>query len=92
MQSMRQRILSCALIILCSLLLHSARAAALSAAYDQSFDAAYMSILQRTSDTEMELQGYARNLVVLFQDRRIDAVGVYDFQAEHFLRGTSEEL
>ena len=92
MQSMRQRILSCALIMLCILLLRTPHAAALSAAYDQSFDAAYMSILQRMSDTEMELQGYARNLVVLFQDRRIDAVGVYDFQAEHFLRGTSEEL
>ena len=78
--------------LLCALLLHAAHADALSLAYDRNYGTAYVTILQSTADVPIEAQGYTRRQLELFQDRRVDAAEVYDFQAEQFLRGAAEEL
>ena len=79
--------------LLCTLLLlHAAHADALSLAYDRNYGTAYVTILQSTADVPIEAQGYTRRQLELFQDRRVDAAEVYDFQAEQFLRGAAEEL
>ena len=78
--------------LLCTLLLHADHTDALSLAYDRNYGTAYVSILQSSADVPIEAQGYARRQLELFQDRRVDAAEVYDFQAEQFLRGAAEEL
>ena len=78
--------------LLCTLLLPAAHADALSLAYDRNYGTAYVTILQSTADVPIEAQGYTRRQLELFQDRRVDAAEVYDFQAEQFLRGAAEEL
>ena len=78
--------------LLCTLLLHAAHADALSLAYDRNYGTAYVTILQSTADVPIEAQGYTRRQLELFQDRRVDAIEVYDFEAERYRRGTSEEL
>ena len=80
------------LFALFALLLYIPRADALTVAYDQNYGTAYVNVLRRASVEPLEAQGYARRLLELFQDRRADAVEVYDFQAEQFLRGAAEEL
>ena len=80
------------LFALLALLLYIPRADALTVAYDQNYGTAYVNVLRRASVEPLEAQGYARRLLELFQDRRADAVEVYDFQAEQFLRGAAEEL
>ena len=80
------------LFALLALLLYIPRANALTVAYDQNYGTAYVDVLRRASVEPLEAQGYARRLLELFQDRRADAVEVYDFQAEQFLRGAAEEL
>ena len=80
------------LFALFALLLYIPRADALTVAYDQNYGTAYVNVLCRASVEPLEAQGYARRLLELFQDRRADAVEVYDFQAEQFLRGAAEEL
>ena len=80
------------LFALLALLLYIPRANALTVAYDQNYGTAYVDVLRRASVEPLEAQGYARRLLELFQDRRVDAVEVYDFQAEQFLRGAAEEL
>ena len=80
------------LFALLALLLYIPRADALTVAYDQNYGTAYVNVLRRSSVEPLEAQGYARRLLELFQDRRADAVEVYDFQAEQFLRGAAEEL
>ena len=80
------------LLALCAVWLSASHASALSLAYDRNYGAAYVNILQGAADVPLEPRGYARNLLDLFQDRRVDAVEIYDFQAERFRRGTSEML
>ncbi len=67
-------------------------AEAVSIAYDRNDGTTYMEILQNTSAVPLEPKGCARGMVELFQDRGVDAVEVYAFQAERFLRGASEPL
>ena len=69
------------LFALLALLLYIPRADALTVAYDQNYGTAYVNVLRRASVEPLEAQGYARRLLELFQDRRADAVEVYDFQA-----------
>ena len=88
----RAQFLACGLIALLCVLLIPASTSALSLAYDRNYGTAYGTILQSTADVPIEAQGYTRNQLELFLDRRVDAVEVYDFQAEQFLRGAAEEL
>ena len=67
-------------------------AQALTLAYDRNYGTAYMNILRNACEEPMETQGYTRRRLELFQDRRVDAIEVYDFEAERYQRGTSEEL
>ena len=88
----RARFLARGLIALLCVLLIPASTSALTIAYDRNYDTAYVNILQSTADVPIEAQGYTRNQLELFLDRRVDAAEVYDFQAEQFLRGAAEEL
>ena len=88
----RARFLAGGLIALLCVLLIPASTSALTIAYDRNYDTAYVNILQSTADVPIEAQGYTRNQLELFLDRRVDAAEVYDFQAEQFLRGAAEEL
>lgn len=88
----RAQFLACGLIALLCVLLIPASTSALSLAYDRNYGTAYGTILQSTADVPIEAQGYTRNQLELFLDRRVDAAEVYDFQAEQFLRGAAEEL
>ena len=88
----QSRYFVCALTALLYLLVLSCTASALSLAYDRNYGAAYVNILQGAADVPLEPHGYAQSLLDLFQDRRVDAVEIYEFQAVHFQRGTSEAL
>lgn len=73
-------------------LLPTAHAQALTIAYDRNYGTAYASILQRMCTDEVETLGYIRRRLELFQDRHVDAVEVYDFEAERYQRGAAEPL
>ena len=81
----------CLLVMVC-LLLPAARADALTLGYDRNYGTAYVNILRRASMEPMEILGCTHKRLELFQDRRVDAIEVYDFEAERFQRGTSEPL
>lgn len=81
----------CLLVMVC-LLLSAARADALTLGYDRNYGTAYVNILRRASMEPMEMLGCTHKRLELFQDRRVDAIEVYDFEAERFQRGTSEPL
>ena len=81
----------CLLATVC-LLLPAARADALTLGYDRNYGTAYVNILRRASMEPMEMLGCTHKRLELFQDRRVDAIEVYDFEAERFQRGTSEPL
>lgn len=92
-----KRLRSLSLLALCllaavCLLLPAARADALTLGYDRSYGAAYVNILRRACTEPMEVLGYTDKCLELFQDRRVDAIEVYDFEAERFQRGTSDPL
>lgn len=67
-------------------------AQALTLAYDRNYGTAYMNILRNACEEPMVTLGYTSSRLGLFQDRRVDAIEVYDFEAERYRRGTSEEL
>ena len=83
---------SCAAAVLLLALLISPSAQALSLAYEHNFGTVYADALQRGCAEPLDTLGLSANLIEIFQDRRVDAVELYDFQAERFLRGSSEEL
>ena len=92
-----ERLRSLSLLSLCllatvCLLLTAARADALTLGYDRNYGTAYVNILRRASMEPMEMLGCTHKRLELFQDRRVDAIEVYDFEAERFQRGTSEPL
>ena len=72
-------------------LLASMRTAeALSLVYAHNFGTAYADTLRRASSEPLDAQGLSTNLLEIFQDHRADAVELYDFQAEQFVRGSTE--
>ena len=73
-------------------LTHVSAAAPLSVACEKNFGLDYIDALHRASFTPLHAQGTTVNLLELFQDRRVDAIEAYGFQAEYFLKGASEEL
>ena len=75
-----------------ALLLPMSHAQALTIAYDRNYGTAYANILQRMCTDEVETLGYTRSRLDLFQDRRVDAIEVYDFEAERYQRGTTKTL
>jgi hypothetical protein len=92
-----ERLRSLSLLSLCllgavCLLLPAARADALTLGYDRNYGTAYVNILRRASMEPMEMLGCTHKRLELFQDRHVDAIEVYDFEAERFQRGTSESL
>ena len=74
---------ACALVLLASM----RTAEALSLVYAHNFGTAYADTLRRASS---DAQGLSTNLLEIFQDHRADAVELYDFQAEQFVRGSTE--
>ena len=66
--------------------------APLSVACEKNFGLDYIDALHKASSTPLHAQGTTVNLLELFQDRRVDAIEAYGFQAEYFLKGASEEL
>ena len=86
------RLLTCALIALLCLICRANDAAALTLAYDRNYGTAYMNILRNACEEPMEMRGYTRSRLELFQTRLVDAIEVYDFEAERYRRGTTEEL
>ena len=81
-----------ALLLVLAVCLSAARAQALTLAYDRNYSTAYANLLQHAADVQIMTEGHAAHLRDLFQDGRVDAVELYDFEAERFLRGTSEPL
>lgn len=88
----RARFLACGLLALLCLICLSSDAAALTLAYDRNYGTAYMNILRNACEEPMETRGYTRSRLELFQTRLVDAIEVYDFEAERYRRGTTEEL
>ena len=88
----RARFLVGGLIALLCVLLIPASTSALTIAYDRNYGTAYVNILRNACAEPTEARGYTRNRLELFQDRRVDAIEVYDFEADHYRHGTSEEL
>ena len=79
---------ACALVLLASM----RTAEALSLVYAHNFGTAYADTLRRASSEPLDAQGLSTNLLEIFQDHRADAVELYDFQAEQFVRGSTEQL
>lgn len=84
--------LLCTLLGALCLLLPMRAAEALSLAYAHHFGNGYVDALQRASSEPLQVQGKTAHLLEFFQDRRVDAIEAYDFQAQYFLRGASEHL
>ena len=87
-----RRYASLCLLALCAVWLSASHASALSLAYDRNYGAAYVNILQGAADVPLEPRGYARNLLDLFQDRRVDAVEIYDSDAAPQRRCTGTRI
>lgn len=87
-----RRLRKCALLLILALLLPIARVEAVTIAYDRNYEGAYGNILQRACTDDAKVLGYTRRRLELFQDRRVDAVELYDFEAERYQRGASEPL
>lgn len=79
---------ACALVLLASM----RTADALSLVYAHNFGTAYADALRRASPEPLDTQGVSTNLLEIFQDHRVDAAELYDFQAEQFVRGSTEQL
>ena len=86
------RLRQLSLLLVLAILLPTARAQALIIAYDRNYGTAYINILRSACEEPMVTLGYTNSRLGLFQDRRVDAIEVYDFEAERYRRGTSEEL
>lgn len=70
---------SCAAAVLLLALLISPSAQALSLAYEHNFGTVYADALQRGCAEPLDTLGLSANLIEIFQDRRVDAVELYDF-------------
>ena len=79
---------ACALVLLASM----RTADALSLVYAHNFGTAYADALRRASSEPLDARGLSTNLLEIFQDHRVDAAELYDFQAEQFVRGSTEQL
>ena len=79
---------ACALVLLASM----RTAEVLSLVYAHNFGTAYADTLRRASSEPLDARGLSTNLLEIFQDHRADAVELYDFQAEQFVRGSTEQL